>query len=170
MQELADVARGQLFHVAGRQAAACRSPDAVMPEGSTDYGPPATTRNEFRSTKGGILTDSYRWVLSKRRLPTMARTTNRAHLLWIRGDPGKGKTMLLCGIIDELSNLRWAQISRGEHVSLVFLLPGHRLAYQQRMRCAAGFDLYVGRAAAGTPATRTRRCTIRLGERLFRGR
>lgn len=24
-------------------------------------------------------------------------------LLWIRGDPGKGKTMLLCGIIDELS-------------------------------------------------------------------
>ncbi|CAG8325453.1 unnamed protein product, partial [Penicillium salamii] len=24
-------------------------------------------------------------------------------LLWIRGDPGKGKTMLLCGIIDELT-------------------------------------------------------------------
>ncbi|CAH0055285.1 unnamed protein product [Clonostachys solani] len=23
-------------------------------------------------------------------------------LLWIKGDPGKGKTMLLCGIIDEL--------------------------------------------------------------------
>ncbi|KAM3066469.1 Vegetative incompatibility protein HET-E-1 [Clarireedia jacksonii] len=23
-------------------------------------------------------------------------------LLWIKGDPGKGKTMLLCGIINEL--------------------------------------------------------------------
>ncbi|KAH6986850.1 hypothetical protein EDB80DRAFT_512621, partial [Ilyonectria destructans] len=23
-------------------------------------------------------------------------------LLWIKGDPGKGKTMLLCGTIDEL--------------------------------------------------------------------
>lgn len=26
-------------------------------------------------------------------------------MLWIRGDPGKGKTMLLCGIVDELENL-----------------------------------------------------------------
>ncbi|KAG9239806.1 hypothetical protein BJ878DRAFT_390943, partial [Calycina marina] len=25
-----------------------------------------------------------------------------SRLLWIRGDPGKGKTMLLCGIIDNL--------------------------------------------------------------------
>jgi hypothetical protein len=23
--------------------------------------------------------------------------------LWVRGDPGKGKTMLLCGIVDELN-------------------------------------------------------------------
>jgi hypothetical protein len=26
-------------------------------------------------------------------------------VLWIKGDPGKGKTMLLCGIIDEMSAL-----------------------------------------------------------------
>ncbi|OKO89730.1 Vegetative incompatibility protein HET-E-1 [Penicillium subrubescens] len=30
------------------------------------------------------------------------RDKRRNRLLWIRGDPGKGKTMLLCGIIDEL--------------------------------------------------------------------
>ena len=30
------------------------------------------------------------------------RHDERSRLLWIKGDPGKGKTMLLCGIIDEL--------------------------------------------------------------------
>jgi archaellum biogenesis ATPase FlaH len=30
------------------------------------------------------------------------RDNPQKRLLWIRGDPGKGKTMLLCGIIDEL--------------------------------------------------------------------
>lgn len=30
------------------------------------------------------------------------RNNGQGQLLWIRGDPGKGKTMLLCGIIDEL--------------------------------------------------------------------
>lgn len=32
------------------------------------------------------------------------REDEEVHLLWIQGDPGKGKTMLLCGIIDELRN------------------------------------------------------------------
>jgi hypothetical protein len=27
-------------------------------------------------------------------------------LLWIKGDPGKGKTMLLCGIVNELEKSR----------------------------------------------------------------
>ncbi|KAJ5459587.1 uncharacterized protein N7458_001139 [Penicillium daleae] len=30
---------------------------------------------------------------------------NQSSRLWIRGDPGKGKTMLLCSIIDELTRL-----------------------------------------------------------------
>ncbi|KAH8749774.1 heterokaryon incompatibility protein [Hyaloscypha sp. PMI_1271] len=32
--------------------------------------------------------------------------TKEGQVLWIKGDPGKGKTMLLCGIIDEMSALR----------------------------------------------------------------
>ncbi|PON20625.1 hypothetical protein TGAM01_v210499 [Trichoderma gamsii] len=31
------------------------------------------------------------------------RDDERSRLLWIKGDPGKGKTMLLCGIVNELS-------------------------------------------------------------------
>lgn len=33
------------------------------------------------------------------------RRTENTQVLWIKGDPGKGKTMLLCGIIDELTAL-----------------------------------------------------------------
>ncbi|RAK81414.1 uncharacterized protein BO72DRAFT_396002 [Aspergillus fijiensis CBS 313.89] len=52
--------------------------------------------------------DSYRWVLSNdefrkwRNDGEPYRDVND-RLLWIRADPGKGKTMLLCGIIDELT-------------------------------------------------------------------
>ena len=30
------------------------------------------------------------------------QASEQSPLLWIRGDPEKGKTMLLCGIIDEI--------------------------------------------------------------------
>jgi hypothetical protein len=48
------------------------------------------------------LQDSYRWVLDN---PDFQRWRDHpeSRLLWIKGDPGKGKTMLLCGIINELS-------------------------------------------------------------------
>ncbi|KAF2820701.1 WD40 repeat-like protein [Ophiobolus disseminans] len=42
---------------------------------------PCNDKKRIEDTKGGLLADSYRWV---------------------KGNPGKGKTMLLCGIIDEL--------------------------------------------------------------------
>ncbi|KAM5347487.1 hypothetical protein ACJ41O_010492 [Fusarium nematophilum] len=45
---------------------------------------PRDDKTRIEQTKGGLLKDSY----------------NR--LLWIKGDPGKGKTMLLIGIVDEL--------------------------------------------------------------------
>ncbi|KAM5349003.1 hypothetical protein ACJ41O_008826 [Fusarium nematophilum] len=46
--------------------------------------------------------DSYRWILENREFVQWRRDLS-GRLLWIRGDPGKGKTMLLCGIIDELT-------------------------------------------------------------------
>jgi hypothetical protein len=65
---------------------------------STD---PRDDKKRIEDTKGGLLADSYRWVLDN---TTFQEWQNEQHsrLLWVKGDPGKGKTMLLCGIIDEL--------------------------------------------------------------------
>lgn len=63
---------------------------------------PRRDKERIEQLKGGLLRDSYRWVLSNEDFVEW-RDENSGQLLWIRGDPGKGKTMLLCGIIDELS-------------------------------------------------------------------
>jgi hypothetical protein len=62
---------------------------------------PRDDRKRIEDTKGGLLKDSYYWVLQS---PSFQQWYNipRSQLLWIKGDPGKGKTMLLCGIIEEL--------------------------------------------------------------------
>ncbi|GKT72696.1 NACHT and WD domain protein [Colletotrichum tofieldiae] len=46
------------------------------------------------------LQDSYGWILNNGKFQSWSKKTQG--VLWINGDPGKGKTMLLCGIIDEL--------------------------------------------------------------------
>ncbi|UPX19766.1 uncharacterized protein EKO05_0010017 [Ascochyta rabiei] len=62
---------------------------------------PRDDKKRIEETKGGLLADSYRWVLNNATFQQW-RQDPHSRLLWIRGDPGKGKTMLLCGIIDEL--------------------------------------------------------------------
>ncbi|KAK4656838.1 HNWD NOD-like receptor pc14 [Podospora pseudocomata] len=58
-------------------------------------------KKRIEAAKGGLLKDSYCWVLSNVQFQQW-RDGDDQRLLWIKGDPGKGKTMLLCGIIDEL--------------------------------------------------------------------
>ncbi|KAF1360783.1 WD40 repeat-like protein [Lizonia empirigonia] len=65
---------------------------------STD---PHADKKRIQDTKGGLLKDSYRWVLHNDSFRQW-HDDPHSRLLWIKGDPGKGKTMLLCGIIDEL--------------------------------------------------------------------
>lgn len=65
---------------------------------------PRDDRSRIESTKGGLLKDSYRWILEHEDFKQW-RGDRDSHLLWIKGDPGKGKTMLLCGIIEELSGV-----------------------------------------------------------------
>jgi hypothetical protein len=62
---------------------------------------PRDDKRRIEETKGCLLEGSYRWVLKH---PSFQQWQNdpRSRLLWIQGDPGKGKTMLLCGIINEL--------------------------------------------------------------------
>ena len=63
---------------------------------------PRDDKKRIEQTKGGLLQDSYRWVLDNDSFQRW-RSTDQSRILWIKGDPGKGKTMLLCGIIDELN-------------------------------------------------------------------
>lgn len=62
---------------------------------------PRNDKKRIEDTKGGLLVNSYRWVLDNTAFQEW-RDEQHGRLLWVKGDPGKGKTMLLCGIIDEL--------------------------------------------------------------------
>lgn len=64
---------------------------------------PRDDKTRIQRTKGNLLKDSYRWVLGHNDFKQW-RDNPQYKLLWIKGDPGKGKTMLLCGIIDEIES------------------------------------------------------------------
>ncbi|KAJ6276546.1 WD40-repeat-containing domain protein [Bipolaris maydis] len=62
---------------------------------------PRDDKKRIEETKGGLLADSYRWILDNTAFRQW-HENKRSRLLWVKGDPGKGKTMLLCGVINEL--------------------------------------------------------------------
>ncbi|KAK2772621.1 Vegetative incompatibility protein HET-E-1-like protein 15 [Colletotrichum kahawae] len=63
---------------------------------------PRDEKIRIEDTKGGLIREAYQWILDHENFQRW-RDDNKSRLLWIKGDPGKGKTMLLCGIIGELS-------------------------------------------------------------------
>ncbi|KAH6982634.1 Pfs, NACHT and WD domain protein [Ilyonectria destructans] len=75
---------------------------------------PTVEKRRIEQTKGGLLKDSYRWVLDHEHFQRW-RDDNDTEFLWIKGDAGKGKTMLMCGIINELS----AQMPAQTHTRIV---------------------------------------------------
>ncbi|KAH6703071.1 hypothetical protein BKA61DRAFT_528257 [Leptodontidium sp. MPI-SDFR-AT-0119] len=62
---------------------------------------PRDDKTRIEDTKGGLLEGSYHWALETSNFQQWWNNP-QTWLLWIKGDPGKGKTMLLCGIINEL--------------------------------------------------------------------
>ncbi|EUC35743.1 hypothetical protein COCCADRAFT_34740 [Bipolaris zeicola 26-R-13] len=58
-------------------------------------------KQRIEEMKGGLLKDAYNWVFHNDSY-TYWHADPESRVLWVKGDPGKGKTMLLCGIIDEL--------------------------------------------------------------------
>ncbi|CAG8367059.1 unnamed protein product [Penicillium salamii] len=74
---------------------------------------PHHDKDRIQNTNGGLLKDSYCWILDNEEFQQWQDNQSNC-LLWIRGDPGKGKTMLLCGIIDELTR------SIGDTVNISF--------------------------------------------------
>jgi hypothetical protein len=65
---------------------------------------PREDKRRIEDTKGGLLRDSYQWILEHPNFQQW-RDDTQSRLLWIKGDPGKGKTMLISGILDEMSPL-----------------------------------------------------------------
>ena len=63
---------------------------------------PRHDKNRIEKDKGGLLRGAYSWILDHDDFKQW-RYQKHNQLLWIKGDPGKGKTMLLCGIINELT-------------------------------------------------------------------
>jgi hypothetical protein len=62
---------------------------------------PRDDKKRIEETKGGLLEGSYHWILENSDFQRW-RDDPQSRLLWIKGDPGKGKTMLLCGIVNVL--------------------------------------------------------------------
>lgn len=63
---------------------------------------PTDDKRRIERMAGGVLRDSYSWVLRNDDFLTWRNGGTESSVLWVSGDPGKGKTMLLCGAIDEL--------------------------------------------------------------------
>ncbi|KAL6889130.1 WD40-repeat-containing domain protein [Trichoderma evansii] len=61
---------------------------------------PRLDKKRILETKGPLLRESYSWILDHRDYQQWLGAQNGT--LWIKGDPGKGKTMLLCGIVESL--------------------------------------------------------------------
>jgi NACHT domain len=66
---------------------------------------PKDDMKRIEDTKGGLLKDSYRWILNHQAFINW-RDGDKTRVLWINGEPGKGKTMLLIGVVRELEKLK----------------------------------------------------------------
>ncbi|KAI0446743.1 beta transducin-like protein HET-D2Y [Xylaria telfairii] len=64
---------------------------------------PRLDKDRIEATKGPLLEDVYRWIFEHHDYQEWMKDPGSA-LLWVKGGPGKGKTMLLCGLIDQLEN------------------------------------------------------------------
>lgn len=75
----------------------------------------------LQNRKDHLLVDSYKWILDNKHYQNFTDWYhgNTKRLLWIKGDPGKGKTMLLIGIIRELTTQQDTHFNKA-HLSYFF--------------------------------------------------
>ncbi|PNP51308.1 hypothetical protein THARTR1_08065 [Trichoderma harzianum] len=93
----ATIHQGNVYHYSSQGA----SDRCLADLRSTD---PRDDKIRIEQTKGGLLRELYNWVLENDKFKLWYDDDDtKGQLLWITGDPGKGKTMLACGIIDELA-------------------------------------------------------------------
>jgi hypothetical protein len=64
---------------------------------------PYDDKRRIEHDKGGLLSESVcDWIFRHPDFQHWRNASSDCQYLWIRGDPGKGKTMLVCSVIDEL--------------------------------------------------------------------
>ncbi|KAK6509042.1 hypothetical protein TWF481_003807 [Arthrobotrys musiformis] len=83
---------------------------------------PVDDKARITQTKGNLLKDSYAWILEHDDFKAWKR--DETQVLWITGDPGKGKTMLLCGLIEEIGPSTMLEDKTAETLLSYFLFQG----------------------------------------------
>ncbi|KAH0538230.1 hypothetical protein FGG08_005149 [Glutinoglossum americanum] len=80
-------------------------PDNPWKEFLEDLGEsdPDTDMSRIKDDKGGWLENCFDWILKDAQLKDW-QDNKDTRLLWIKGDPGKGKTMLMIGLVNELTD------------------------------------------------------------------
>lgn len=69
--------------------------------GATD---PESDKARIQETKGGLMKEASEWILCHEDYQQW-RTTSAARLFWIKGNPGKGKTMMMSMLVEEMKKL-----------------------------------------------------------------
>lgn len=77
---------------------------------------PEDERRRILATKDKLVTESYSWILQNQDFQSWYDGTD-SHLLWIKGRPGKGKTVMMAGLVDFLTKLNEGQMGRYEPTS-----------------------------------------------------
>ncbi|KAF3020284.1 hypothetical protein E8E14_013223 [Neopestalotiopsis sp. 37M] len=62
---------------------------------------PESVKQDIVISKGGFMKEAYELVLQQSNFAALQSDVN-TRVIWITGNPGKGKTMFLCGVIDEI--------------------------------------------------------------------
>ncbi|KAK4904289.1 hypothetical protein LTR49_026232 [Elasticomyces elasticus] len=62
---------------------------------------PSDDKARIEESKDGLLEKAYCWIMQNPEFQQW-RKSNQSSILWIKGDAGKRKTMLICSIIDKL--------------------------------------------------------------------
>ena len=75
----------------------------------------------LQKRKDELFADSYKWILDNKDYQEFVgwHVNNTKRLFWIKGDPGKGKTMLLIGIVRELTTQVETHLDKS-HLSYFF--------------------------------------------------
>jgi hypothetical protein len=94
---------------------------------------PREDRARIEGDKDRLLRDCYAWVLEDISFQQW-RTQDASRVLWISGDPGKGKTMLTMGVIAELSRGPQREETRPSPRTVSKMLAKMRLKVKQDAR------------------------------------